>query len=47
MHTFAFDEERQRLYVFIPKNCRVAIYKEALIVKELVTRVREAIDEGI
>jgi len=27
-HTFTFDEKRQRLYAFLPKSCRVTIYKE-------------------
>jgi len=27
-HTFAFDKKRQRLYAFLPKSCRVAVYKE-------------------
>jgi len=26
--TFAFDKKRQRLYAFLPKSCRVAVYKE-------------------
>lgn len=27
-HTFTFDRKRQRLYVFLPKSCRAAVYKE-------------------
>jgi DNA-binding beta-propeller fold protein YncE len=27
-HTFAFDTKRQRLYAFLPKSCRMAVYKE-------------------
>jgi len=27
-HTFTFDRKRQRLYAFLPKSCRAAIYKE-------------------
>jgi DNA-binding beta-propeller fold protein YncE len=27
-HTFTFDEKRQRLYAFLPKSCRLNIYKE-------------------
>jgi DNA-binding beta-propeller fold protein YncE len=27
-HTTAFDPDRQRLYVFLPKTCRVAVYDE-------------------
>ena len=27
-HTLAFDEKRQRLYAFLPRTCRAAIYKE-------------------
>ncbi len=27
-HTFTFDEKRQRLYAFLPKKCRIAVYKE-------------------
>jgi YVTN family beta-propeller protein len=27
-HTFTFDKKRQRLYAFLPKSCRVTIYKE-------------------
>jgi len=27
-HTFTFDRKRQRLYAFLPKSCRVTIYKE-------------------
>jgi len=28
VHTFAFDNKRQRLYAFLPKSCRAIIYKE-------------------
>jgi len=27
-HTFTFDKKRQRLYAFLPKSCRMTIYKE-------------------
>lgn len=27
-HTFTFDKKRQKLYVFLPKSCRAAVYKE-------------------
>ena len=27
-HTLTFDKKRQRLYAFLPKSCRAAIYKE-------------------
>ena len=27
-HTFAFDKKRQRLYAFLPKSCRVTVFKE-------------------
>lgn len=27
-HTFAFDTKRQRLYAFLPKSCRMSVYKE-------------------
>jgi len=27
-HTFTFDKKRQRLYAFLPKSCRMAVYKE-------------------
>jgi len=27
-HTFTFDTKRQRLYAFLPKSCRMAVYKE-------------------
>jgi len=27
-HTFAFDKKRQRLYAFLPRSCRTAIYEE-------------------
>ena len=27
-HTFTFDTKRQRLYAFLPKSCRAAIYEE-------------------
>jgi DNA-binding beta-propeller fold protein YncE len=27
-HTLAFDKARQRLYVFLPRSCRVSIYQE-------------------
>jgi DNA-binding beta-propeller fold protein YncE len=27
-HTTAFDPDRQRLYVFLPASCRVAVYDE-------------------
>ena len=27
-HTTAFDQLRQRLYVFLPRICRVAVYVE-------------------
>jgi DNA-binding beta-propeller fold protein YncE len=27
-HTFTFDKKRQKLYAFLPKSCRVSIYKE-------------------
>jgi hypothetical protein len=27
--TFAFDQSRQRLYSFLPKTCKVAIYIES------------------
>jgi len=29
-HTLAFDNVRQRLYVFLPKSCRAAIYEEQI-----------------
>jgi DNA-binding beta-propeller fold protein YncE len=28
-HTTAFDRDRQRLYVFLPNTCRVAVYDES------------------
>jgi len=28
VHTFAFDNKRQRLYAFLPRSCRAAIYEE-------------------
>ncbi len=28
-HTSAFDQVRQRLYVFLPRSCRTSVYKEA------------------
>ncbi len=28
-HTTAFDRTRQRLYVFLPRSCRAALYEEA------------------
>jgi len=27
-HTFTFDKKRQRLYAFLPKSCRMTVYKE-------------------
>jgi hypothetical protein len=27
-HTTAFDPDRQRLYVFLPATCRIAVYDE-------------------
>jgi len=27
-HTFTFDAKRQRLYAFLPRSCRAAIYEE-------------------
>lgn len=27
-HTFTFDQKRQKLYAFLPKSCRAAVYKE-------------------
>jgi DNA-binding beta-propeller fold protein YncE len=27
-HTLAFDKKRQKLYAFLPKSCRAAVYKE-------------------
>ncbi len=27
-HTLTFDEDRQRLYVFLPRSCRAAVYEE-------------------
>jgi len=27
-HTLTFDKKRQRLYAFLPKSCRAAVYKE-------------------
>jgi hypothetical protein len=27
-HTTAFDQTRQRLYVFLPRTCRAAVYEE-------------------
>jgi len=27
-HTLTFDETRQKLYVFLPRSCRVAVYRE-------------------
>jgi DNA-binding beta-propeller fold protein YncE len=27
-HTFTFDRKRQRLYAFLPKSCRAAVYRE-------------------
>jgi hypothetical protein len=27
-HTFTFDKKRQKLYAFLPKSCRAAVYKE-------------------
>ena len=27
-HTTAYDEVRQRLYVFLPRTCRAAVYEE-------------------
>ena len=27
-HTTAFDLERQLLYIFLPRNCRAAVYRE-------------------
>jgi hypothetical protein len=27
-HTFAFDEPRQRVYVFLPQSCRASVYHE-------------------
>jgi len=27
-HTFTFDKKRQRLYAFLPRSCRTAIYEE-------------------
>jgi len=27
-HTAAFDRSRQRLYVFLPRSCRAALYEE-------------------
>jgi DNA-binding beta-propeller fold protein YncE len=28
-HTTAFDQTRQRLYVFLPGSCRASVYEEA------------------
>lgn len=28
-HTLTFDETRQKLYVFLPRSCRVAVYRES------------------
>jgi hypothetical protein len=28
VHTLAFDKKRQKLYAFLPKSCRAAVYKE-------------------
>ena len=28
VHTFTFDKKRQKLYAFLPKSCRAAVYKE-------------------
>lgn len=28
-HTFTFDQKRQKLYAFLPRSCRAAVYKEA------------------